>query len=77
MQRPLPRAPTSQAQPSWCDHQKGVQSRAALTRFMGKGTVRIQRQDKDHYGSMLALLTVNCSDAGEWMIRDGLARHWK
>ncbi|MES2302918.1 MAG: thermonuclease family protein [Pseudomonadota bacterium] len=63
--------------PSWCDHRKGEQSRAALTRFMGKGTVRIQRQGTDHYGRTLARVTVNGKDAGEWLISQGLARPWR
>lgn len=63
--------------PSWCDHRKGEQARAALTRFMGTGTVQIQRQGKDSYGRTLARVTVNGQDAGEWLIDQGLARPWR
>lgn len=63
--------------PSWCDPVKAEQSRAALTRFMGTGTVRIQRQGVDHYGRTLARVTVNGRDAGEWLISVGHARKWR
>lgn len=63
--------------PSWCNYRKGEQARAALTRFMGKGTVRIQRQGVDQYGRTLARVTVNGHDAGKWLISQGLARPWQ
>lgn len=63
--------------PSWCDYEKGEQSKAALTRVIGTGTVRIERHGHDVYGRTLARVTVNGRDAGEWLIGKGLARPWR
>ena len=41
-----------------------------------RGPVKIQRQGLDQYGRTLARVVVNGIDAGEWLIRRGLARRW-
>lgn len=63
--------------PAWCDHAKGEKARAALGQFMLEGIVRIERQGHDRYGRTLARVTVNGVDAGQWLIRKGLARPWR
>ncbi|MGV3511190.1 MAG: thermonuclease family protein [Novosphingobium sp.] len=63
--------------PSWCDFEMGERARAALTRLIGTGTVRIERRGHDVYGRTLARVTVNGRDAGEWLIGKGLARPWR
>lgn len=63
--------------PSWCDFDKGEQARAALTRLIGTGTVRLERHGLDRYRRTLARVTVNGKDAGEWLISQGLARPWR
>lgn len=67
----------SSRNPSWCDFNRGRQSRDALAAFLATGTVRVLRQGTDHYGRTLARLTVNGRDAGAWLISRGLARRWK
>lgn len=63
--------------PSWCDFARGEQARAALTRLLAKGQVRIERQGYDRYKRTLARVTVNGRDAGQWLIHQGLARPWR
>jgi endonuclease YncB( thermonuclease family) len=63
--------------PSWCDHAKGERAQAELERLLSTGTVRIERRGQDAYGRTLARVTVNGRDAGEWLIRQGLARPWR
>ena len=63
--------------PPWCDHAKGEQARAALAQFLVRGPVKIERRGLDAYGRTLARVTVNGKDAGEWLIRQGLARPWR
>lgn len=62
--------------PSWCDYSKAERSRAALARFIARGTVRVERHGLDRYRRTLARVTVNGRDAGEWLISLGLARPW-
>ncbi|MBA4353694.1 MAG: nuclease, partial [Novosphingobium sp.] len=45
---------TGSRNPSWCDHAKGAASRAALTRYIATGTVRIERRGVDRYRRTLA-----------------------
>lgn len=63
--------------PSWCDYAAGEASRSTLAAFLGAGSVTIQRLGTDKYGRTLAKLTVNGRDAGEYMIRRGVARPWR
>lgn len=65
------------ANPSWCDHDLGYRSRDALRGFLARGPVAIHRQGTDRYGRTLARLSVNGRDAGEYLIRQGLARAWR
>lgn len=62
---------------TWCDYAKGNQARAALSAFVRRGTVRISRMGTDSYGRTLAQVTVNGSDAGEYLVSIGLARRWQ
>lgn len=62
--------------PAWCNGALYVRSRAALASFLGQGKVDIQRVGMDQYGRVLATVSVNGRDAGEWMVGTGLARRW-
>lgn len=61
---------------AWCDFAAGEKARIALADLVRRGPVKIQRQGLDQYGRTLARVTVNGIDAGEWLIRRGLARRW-
>lgn len=63
--------------PAWCDFHRGERSRAALSRLIAIGTVRIERRGVDVYKRTLARVTVNGRDVGEWLIGEGLARPWQ
>ncbi len=62
--------------PPWCDHALAVRSRDALRAFIGSRRAVIQRTGVDQYGRTLARVTVNGVDAGEYLVRRGLAREW-
>lgn len=63
--------------PPWCDYEAGEASRATLSAFLHAGPVNIQRLGQDDYGRTLAKLSMNGRDAGEYMIRRGVARPWR
>jgi micrococcal nuclease len=63
--------------PSWCDFDLGFRSRDALRAFVARGEVVIRREGQDRYGRTLAMLTVHDRDAGEYLIKLGLARRWE
>ena len=60
----------------WCDYRLAEQSRDALQDFLASGPVRIDRQGKDAYGRTLARVSVNGQDAGQYLVKYGLARRW-
>ena len=61
----------------WCDYRLAVQSRDALQGFLSAGPVVIARQGRDAYGRTLARVTVNGRDAGQHLVRLGVARPWR
>ena len=61
----------------WCDYPLAVQSRDALQGLLSSGTVAIIRQGQDAYGRTLARVSVNGRDAGQYLVRQGLARPWR
>ena len=61
----------------WCDYRKGYQARNALSAFVRRGRVMIERAGTDRYGRTLARITVNGQDAGEYLVSLGLARPWQ
>ena len=61
----------------WCDYRLAVQSRDALQGFLSSGPVTIIRQGQDDYGRTLARVSVNGQDAGQYLVRLGLARAWR
>ncbi|MGF7154799.1 thermonuclease family protein [Novosphingobium gossypii] len=63
--------------PPWCDYKAGEQSRDALRAFLGSGSVSIERLGQDRYGRTLARIYVGGRDAGDYLIRRGLARPWR
>jgi endonuclease YncB( thermonuclease family) len=63
--------------PPWCDYRAGDASRDGLRAFLLTGRVSIERLGRDDYGRTLANLYVNDRDAGEYLIRRGLARGWR
>jgi len=63
--------------PSWCNTPLAIRSRDELRRFVLRGRVEIERQGVDRYGRVLARVTVNGRDAGQHLVRRGLAREWK
>lgn len=71
-----PKCQSRRGATAWCDFAAGEKARAALAEFVMGGPVMIQRQGTDHYGRTLARVTVNGIDAGEWLVRRGLARRW-
>ncbi|KMS59126.1 nuclease [Novosphingobium barchaimii LL02] len=68
---------SASANPSWCDFATGTESRDQLRSFLGSGSPMIQRLGVDRYGRTLATLSVNGRDAGEYLVRRGLARRWQ
>lgn len=62
---------------AWCDYNAGYQSRDALRAFLSRGPVKVERQGVDRYGRTLARVTVNGQDAGDYLVRLGLARWWR
>lgn len=75
----LPDSPKCQdyrARYAWCDYEAGYRSRDALEAFLSQGHVAVRRVGVDKYGRTLAYLSVNGRDAGEYLIRHGLARRW-
>ncbi|WP_292933578.1 thermonuclease family protein [Novosphingobium sp. PASSN1] len=62
---------------AWCDYAAGYRARDALQAFLSRGPVMIERMGADKYGRTLALVTVNGEDAGRYLVRLGLARHWR
>lgn len=71
-----PRQLRGGANPSWCDYDLGYRSRDALQAFIIGGAVVINRQGVDRFGRTLATLSVNGRDAGNYLVRQGLARAW-
>lgn len=63
--------------PAWCDYQAGEQSRDALRAFLDTGSVSMERLGHDRYGRTLARIYVGDRDAGDYLIRRGLARPWR
>lgn len=61
---------------AWCDYDLGYRSRDALEALLRDGKARIDRTGTDRYGRTLATVTVNGRDAGEYLIKLGLARRW-
>ena len=61
---------------AWCDYRLGAASREALSAFIARGPVAIERLGNDPYGRTLARLSVNGIDAGEYLVSRGLARRW-
>lgn len=63
--------------PSWCNYALGHCARDKLQAFLAKGQVRVVPQGLDRYGRTLARVTVNGQDAGEYLVRQKLARRWQ
>jgi endonuclease YncB( thermonuclease family) len=63
--------------PAWCNDAAGARSRDALQAFVLTGRVSIERLGTDRYGRTLANIYVNGNDAGDYLIRRGLARLWR
>lgn len=61
----------------WCDYGLAIRSRDALRGFLANANVSITRLGQDRYGRTLARVRVNGSDAGEYLIKRGLARRWR
>ena len=61
----------------WCDYRLAAKSREALEGFLSGGPVVIARQGQDAYGRSLARVTVNGRDAGQYLVRLGVARPWR
>ena len=53
-----------------------TESRDALQGFLAGGEVTIHRQGRDAYGRTLARVTVDGRDAGQYLVKLGLARRW-
>lgn len=62
---------------AWCDFATGYRARDALRAFLAGGRVMFERQGQDRYGRTLARVTVNGQDAGEYLVRQRLARRWR
>jgi micrococcal nuclease len=62
---------------AWCDFALGERARVALGRLLAGRRVLIVRRGVDTYGRTLATVSVDGVDAGEWLIRQGLARRWR
>ena len=60
-----------------CDFATGLRARDALRAFLATGPLKVQRFGPDRYGRTLARVTVNGRDAGEYLVRLGLARRWR
>lgn len=60
-----------------CDFAKGYRARDALRAFLATGPVKVQRLGFDRYNRVLARVTVDGRDAGEHLVRLGLARRWR
>lgn len=60
----------------WCDFRLAAQSREALQVFLASGPVAIQRQGQDAHGRTLARVSAGGRDAGQYLVRAGLARRW-
>lgn len=52
------------------------QSKRRLAALLDGGKVEIHRQDIDRYGRTLAAVRVNGRDAGDMLVKEGLARTW-
>jgi len=63
--------------PSWCDYALGERSRDALAAFLARRTTALELAGRDRYGRLLARVMVNGRDAGDYLIRQGLARRWR
>ncbi len=63
--------------PPWCDAAAGKVSRDQLSAFLKAGPVTIKRVGKDDYGRTLGKLSMGGRDAGEYLMRRGLARRWR
>jgi micrococcal nuclease len=72
-----PKCQARRAARAWCDYRAAEQARRALVSLTSRGPVMIKRQGTDQYGRTLARVTVNGIDAGEWLVRAGLARRWE
>lgn len=65
------------ANPSWCDYALGMRSRDALRAYLASGEVRIHPTGRRSYDRLVARVTVNGRDAGEYLVSRGLARPWR
>ncbi len=63
-----PRCPAEQA--------LAARATAALAEILGAGPVTIERRGVDRYGRTLATVRAGGADAGEEMMRRGLAQEW-
>ena len=61
----------------WCDYRLAIQSRDALQALLSSGPISITREGQDTYGRTLARVSVNGQDAGQYLVRLGLARAWR
>lgn len=61
---------------AWCDYAKGYEATEALRAFLASGRVTVMRQGVDRYGRTLAYVSVNGVNAGDYLVRHGLARRW-
>lgn len=62
---------------AWCDYEKGYAARDALSAFLAKGQVMIERHGTDRYGRTLATVSVNGQDVGAYLVSIGLAKWWR
>lgn len=72
-----PKCRDYRARYAWCEFAKGLEARDALQAFLSGRQVLVIRQGVDKYGRTLALVKVNGVDAGEYLVRQGLARPWR
>lgn len=63
--------------PAWCDYALGERSRDALAALVARGQAKIAPVGRDRYGRLLARVMVSGLDAGEYLVRKGLARGWR
>ena len=62
---------------AWCNYRAGYRARDALKAFLSRGPVLIKRSGTDRYGRVLAKVSVNGQDVGEYLKARGLAKSWR
>lgn len=67
----------SSKNPPWCDFKAGAASRDHLRAFMLTGQVSIERLGHDRYRRTLARIYVGGREAGDYLVKRGLARQWR